>query len=164
MNFYNEETHPDQMYFLSDECENKLSNIHPGLAEVVRRAQAIADIQLVVIHGKRTASEQEEFFRKGVTSGNMSPHLYGTAVDILPMIHGRFSPEAEAADEVATVMRYAADDLNIPIRWGGAWHINDITQWTGLMEDLSAAYLEHSVMEGIRPQLDTHHFEMSIAE
>ena len=50
MNFYNEETHPDQMYFLSDECENKLSNIHPGLAEVVRRAQAIADIQLVVIH------------------------------------------------------------------------------------------------------------------
>ena len=129
----------------------------------MRRAQAIADIQLVVVHGKRTGAEQEEFFRKGVTSGNMSPHLYGTAVDILPMIHGRLSPEAEAADEVATVMRLSASDLNIPIRWGGAWHVNDITEFDGLMEDLSNAYLEHSVLNGIRPQLDTHHFEMSIA-
>ena len=164
MHFYNEETHPDQMYFLSDECENKLSKIHPALAEVVRRAQAISDIQMMVIHGKRSKSEQEEFFRKGVTNGANSPHLYGTAVDILPVIKGRISPEAEVADEVATAMRYAADDLNTPIRWGGAWHVDDITEYDGLMEDLSTMYLEHAVMEGIRPQLDTWHFELSIAE
>ena len=164
MNYYNEETHPDQRYFLSQESEDLLADVHPALAEVVRRAQAIADIQLVVIHGRRTQTQQGEFFRKGVTSGAVSPHLYGTAVDILPVIEGRPSPEAEAADEVATVIRLAADDLNTPIRWGGAWHVNDITKYDGLMEDLSNAYLEHSVMEGIRPQLDTHHFEMSIAE
>ena len=164
MNYYNQETHPDQMHFLSDECDNKLSEIHPALAEVVRRAQAISDIQLMVIHGKRTKSEQEEFFRKGVTNGANSPHLYGTAVDILPVVKGRISPEAESADEVATAMRYAADDLNTPIRWGGAWHVDDITDYEGLMEDLSTMYLEHAVMEGIRPQLDTHHFELSIAQ
>ena len=137
MNYYNEETHPDQKYFLKEECEKMLDEIHPALAEVIRRAQAISDVQLKVIHGKRTGTQQSEFFRKGVTNGTNSPHLYGTAVDILPVIEGRICPEAEAGDEVATVVKYAAEDLNTPIRWGGAWHINDITKWTGLMEDLS---------------------------
>lgn len=164
MNYYNKDTHPDQLYFLSQECENKLSKIHPALAEVVRRAQAISDVQFLVIHGKRTKSEQEEFFRKGITNGANSPHLYGTAVDVLPVIKGRISPEAEVADEIATSMKYAAEDLNTPIRWGGAWHVDDVTVYEGLMEDLSMLYLEHSIMEGIRPQLDTGHFELSIAE
>ena len=117
-----------------------------------------------VIHGRRTQTQQGEFFRKFVTSGAASPHLYGTAVDILPVIEGRPSPEAEAADEVATVIRLAADDLNTPIRWGGAWHVNDITKYDGLMEDLSNAYLEHFV-DGRNSSSTRHtHFEMSIAE
>ena len=78
MNYYNQETHPDQGHFLSVKSEEILQEINPALAAVVRRAQAISDVQLEVFHGKRTAKQQEEFFRKGVTQAATSPHMYGT--------------------------------------------------------------------------------------
>ena len=94
-NYYNLETHPDQKHFLNEESERILSEVNPALAEVVRRAVAISDIELQVIHGKRTGAQQEEFFRKGVTQGGSSPHLYGAAVDIVPIIEGRICFEIE---------------------------------------------------------------------
>ncbi len=162
--YYNEETHPDQKYFLSHDCQHMLNDIHPALAEVVRRAQAISDVQIQVIHGKRTQTQQEEFYRKGVTQGAISPHSYGSAVDLLPVIKGRLCPEIEAMDEIAMCMKYASADLNTPIRWGGAWHCQNLSTYEGMVEDLQNWYLQHCVEEGIRPQLDTHHFELSVAE
>lgn len=63
MNYYNQETHPDQVYCLNEQSEKYLAEINPALAEVVRRAIAISDVELQVIHAKRTAKQQEEFFR-----------------------------------------------------------------------------------------------------
>ena len=63
MNYYNLETHPDQIHCLNEQSEAYLAEVNPALAEVVRRAVAISDIEIQVIHGKRTATLQEEFFR-----------------------------------------------------------------------------------------------------
>lgn len=164
MNYYNEETHPDQKYFLSKKSEKFLDQINPAMAEVVRRAQAISDVQLKVIHGKRISKQQTEFFRKGVTQGSNSPHMYGTAVDVLAVIEGRICPEAETLDEVATSMKYAAADLNTPIRWGGAWQITNLANFNGMLEDAQNWYLEDCVKENVRPQLDPWHFELSVDE
>tara|TARA_B100000073_G_C23352096_1_gene419294 strand:- start:58 stop:552 length:495 start_codon:yes stop_codon:yes gene_type:complete len=164
MNYYNQETHPDQMYFLNKESSELLDEVNSALAEVVRRAQAISDVQMQVIHGKRTSVQQDEFFRKGVTQGAKSPHMYGTAVDIVPVIEGRISMEAEALDEVAMSMKFAAADLNTPIRWGGAWQITNLAKFEGMLEDIQAWYLEECVKEGVRPQLDPWHFELSVDE
>lgn len=163
-NYYNLETHPDQKHFLNEESERILSEVNPALAEVVRRAVAISDIELQVIHGKRTGAQQEEFFRKGVTQGGSSPHLYGAAVDIVPIIEGRICFEIEVFDEVAMSMKYAAEDLNTPIRWGGAWHCENLATFQGMIEDLQNWYIEQCVEHGTRVHLDLPHFELSVAQ
>ena len=162
MNYYNKETHPDQKHFLNEDSEALLNDVQPKLAEVVRRAAAISDIEIQVIHGKRTTEEQDEFFRKGVTqSGAHSAHLYGAAVDIVPVVEGRISPEFEVYDEVAMCMKYAAEDLEVGIRWGGAWHCDDLTQYHGLLEDLQNWYVQWCAENGTRLHLDPHHFELA---
>jgi len=162
MNYYNKETHPDQKYFLTEESEALLEGVQPILAEVVRRAVAISDIEIQVIHGKRTSDDQHEFFRKGVTqSAAHSAHLYGAAVDIVPVVEGRISPEFEVYDEVAMSMKFAAQDLGVGIRWGGAWHCDDLTKYEGLMGDLQNWYIEWCVENGTRLHLDPHHFELA---
>ena len=160
--FYNLETHPDQKHFLNEQSEEYLSEVNPALAEVVRRAVAISDIELQVIHGKRNATQQAEFFRKGVTQGAHSPHLYGAAVDIVPVIEGRMCFEIETYDEVAMSMKYAAQDLNTPIRWGGAWRCPNLAAYEGMIEDLQTWYIEQCVDNGTRIHLDLPHFELAI--
>ena len=164
MTYYNIDTHPDQAYFLSEDSEKILSQINPALEQVVRRAVAISDIEIQVFHGKRTLAEQDEFFRKGVVQGSHSGHIYGAAVDIMPYIRGRMCPETEVFDEVAMSMKYAAADLNTPIRWGGAWHCANLAAFEGIIEDLQTWYIEHCIEHGKRVRLDPHHFELSVAE
>ena len=164
MNYYNQETHPDQMYFLNEKSEEILSELNPALAEVVRRAVAIADIEIQVFHGKRNLVQQDEFFRKGVCQGAHSAHLYGAAVDIMPYVEERPCPEIEIFDEVAMCMKYAAQDLNTPIRWGGAWHCTNLASFEGIIEDLQNWYVEQCVEHGKRVRLDPYHFELSVAE
>ena len=126
MNYYNKETHPDQKHFLNEDSEALLNDVQPKLAEVVRRAAAISDIEIQVIHGKRTTEEQDEFFRKGVTqSGAHSAHLYGAAVDIVPVVEGRISPEFEVYDEVA-MHEICSGGLGSRYSMGRAWHCDDL--------------------------------------
>ena len=161
-NYYNLTTHPDQKHFLNEESEKYLAELNPALAEVVRRAVAISDIELQVIHGKRSGTQQQEFYRKGVTQSGTSPHLYGAAVDIVPIIEGRICFEVETFDEVAMSMKYAAQDLNTPIRWGGAWHCQNLAAYEGMIEDLQSWYIEQCVENSTRICLDLPHFELSV--
>ena len=163
MNYYNQEEIPDQKYFLNERSETMLKEVQPGLAEVVRRAVAISDLEIQVIHGKRTLDQQDEFFRKGATRGTQSVHLYGYAVDLMPIVEGRPCMEAEVYDEVAMCMKLAAEDLNTPIRWGGAWHYDNLCLWQGMMEDLQMDYIDGMRRQGKRPSLDLCHFELSIS-
>ena len=164
MNYYNQETHPDQKFFLNEKSEKLLSEVQVNLAEVVKRAVAISDLDIQVNHGKRTLDQQDEFFKKGVALGANSPHLYGYAVDIVAYIGDRACFELEVYDEVANCMRYAGQDLNTPIRWGGAWQCDNICAYDGMIEDLQAWYIDHCVQQNIRPQLDYQHFELSLSE
>ena len=62
--------------------------------------------------------------------------MYGYAVDLVAFIGDRACFELEVYDEVANCMRYAGQDLNTPIRWGGAWQCNNICAYDGMIEDL----------------------------
>ena len=66
--YYNPDTHPDQKYFLTEQSEEMLTQIQPELAEVVRRAVAISDIEMQVLHGRRTLKQQDEFLNGGSQS------------------------------------------------------------------------------------------------
>jgi peptidoglycan L-alanyl-D-glutamate endopeptidase CwlK len=161
--YYNLSTHPDQMYFLNEESEKMLSEVQPELAEVVKRAVAISDIEIQVLHGKRTKQQQVEFFKKGVAPKATSAHLYGHAVDLGIIIEGRLCYELELYDELALNMKYASEDLHTPIRWGGAWILDTITGYDGLIPDLQNYYIDICREQGQRPQLDIQHFELTVA-
>ena len=56
--------------------EEMLNDIHPALAEVVRRAQAISDIQIQVIHGKEHRHNKMSSFEKELLKGNLPTFLW----------------------------------------------------------------------------------------
>ena len=58
-------------------------------------------------------------------------------------------------------MKWAADDIGVPIRWGAAWHIADIREWDGTMEDAMNDYIDTRRAEGRRPFIDAPHFEIN---
>lgn len=161
--YYNPDTHPDQKYFLTEQSEEMLTQIQPELAEVVRRAVAISDIEMQVLHGRRSLKQQDEFFKKGATEGITSPHLYGYAVDLVALVEGRMCFETEVYDEVANCMKYAGQDLNTPIRWGGAWHCPNLCNFNGLLDELQMSYIDICRERDVRPRLDVNHFELTIA-
>lgn len=164
MNYYNQEEIPDQKHFFTESSEAMLDELQPALAKVTRRALAISDIEFQVVHGMRTRTQHNEFWRKGVTIGNQSTHFYGHAVDLMPIIEGRPCVEAEVFDDVAMCMKLAGADLHVPLRWGGAWHCDNICAFEGIIEDLQMFYIDNMRMQDKRPRLDLSHFELTIAE
>ena len=164
MNYYDKKNIPDQKHFFTESSEKMLKEINPALAEVAKRALAISDIEFQVTHGKRTRNQHNEFWRKGVTIANTSTHFYGHAVDLMPIIEGRPCVEAEAFDDVAMCMKLAGQDLHTPIRWGGAWHCDNLCAFDGILEDLQMYYIDSMREVGKRPRLDYSHFELTIAE
>jgi len=41
---------------------------------------------------------------------------------------------------IADAMKQAAEELDIPLRWGGNWQVDDIRNWEGSAESLAHAY------------------------
>ena len=162
--YYNKEEIPDQKHFLNENSMKLLEGLNHGLSKVVQRAVAISDIEIQVIDGKRNTKQQAEYFRKGACQAATSPHMYGYAVDLLPLIDGRISLECDVYDDIANCMRFAGQDLYTPIRWGGAWHCDNICNYQGLIDDLQVDYIDWCRLHHARPRLDYWHFELSVAE
>ena len=163
-NYYNKETHPDQKYFLTEESEEILAGVAPELAEVVRRAVAISDIEIQVTHGRRTRTQQLELFRKGATQRASSPHMYGQAVDLVAFVEGRPCFEPEVYDEVALNMKFASQDLLTPVRWGGVWSLDNLSSYEGDLGELQCMYMGRCLENGRRPMLDVCHFDLTVSE
>ena len=41
---------------------------------------------------------------------------------------------------IAEAMKQAAEDLGVPIRWGGNWKVTDIRLWKGTAREMRDAY------------------------
>jgi len=90
-----------------------------------------------------------------------SKHLEGRAVDLMVYLGSRGSWELNLYDEVADAMKKGAEACDVGIRWGCAWHIPDIREWNGTMEDAMNAYIDLRRSQGKRPFLDGPHFELA---
>jgi peptidoglycan L-alanyl-D-glutamate endopeptidase CwlK len=64
-------------------------------------------------------------------------------------------------DDIADAMKQAAIDNDVKIRWGAAWHIADIRDWEGTMEEAMNAYIDLRRSQGRRPFIDGPHFELN---
>ncbi len=149
------------MYKLSNRSLDRLSGVDDRLVEVVKAAIQETEVDFGVIQGLRTLEEQKKLFESGASQTMKSKHLDGLAVDLMAYVGGRGSWELNVYDEIADAMKWAADDVGVPIRWGAAWHIADIREWDGTMEDAMNDYIDTRRAEGRRPFIDAPHFEIN---
>ena len=89
-----------------------------------------------------------------------SKHIGGNAVDVVAYIGPRITWELNVYDDIADAFKTAAMEHDLALRWGAAWHIPDIREWQGSMEDAMNAYVDLRRRQGRRPFIDAPHFEV----
>ena len=146
---------------LSQRSLDRLEGVKPDLVKVVKRAIELTTVDFGVIEGVRTEERQKELVAKGASKTMKSKHLDGNAVDLMVYVDGRGCWELNLYDEVADAMRQAAIEEGVPVRWGCAWHIDNIEDYDGTMEEAMNAYIDLRRSQGKRPFLDGPHFELA---
>lgn len=107
--------------------ERRLEGVHPDLQRVVRRAAAITGVRFVVTEGARTLARQRQLVAKGASQTLRSRHLPGGrlnlahAVDLAAKVGGSIRWDWPLYERLAEAMKQAADDVGVPIEWGGDW-------------------------------------------
>ena len=106
-------------YSLGTRSKQNLSGVHPDLVAVVKLAITITEQDFTVIEGIRNINRQRELVKAGKSTTMNSRHITGHAVDMVPW------PvdwnDLERFEVMAEAMKQAADELDIPIVWGGDW-------------------------------------------
>ena len=98
-----------------------LQGVHADLVKVMDRARMIAP-RFVVIEGLRTRTRQQELVSRGASRTMNSRHLTGHAVDIVPLDdRGRISWDWPLYYPLAEAVKQAAQDVGVPVTWGGDW-------------------------------------------
>jgi len=138
-----------------------LQGVDEQLVATVKLAILNTKIDFGVICGIRTMEEQRVLVEKGASKTMRSKHLDGKAVDLMAYIGSRGSWELNLYDDIADAMQEAAVETGAVLRWGAAWHINDIRDWDGTMEDAMNSYVDLRRSQGKRPFIDGPHFEIA---
>lgn len=108
-------------YNFSARSQGNLIGVHQDLVAVTRRALILTEVDFAVIEGLRTLRRQRELVAKGASTTMNSRHLTGHAVDIAPYIDGSIRWDWPPFYKLAAAMKSAADELGVPIEWGGDW-------------------------------------------
>lgn len=115
---------------LSERSIGRLVGVHPDLVRVVKHAITITTNDFSVLEGLRTVERQQELFDHGATTTMNSRHLTGHAVDLAPVIKGQIRWDWPLYHILASAVKQAAHDENVPIEWGGEWlHFPDGPHW-----------------------------------
>ena len=149
-------------YRLGKRSLERLIGVDERLAAVVKHAINISEQDFSVICGVRTVYEQKVLVAKGASQTMKSKHIDGLAVDLMAYIDGgRW--ELNLYDEIADAMAVAAREVDVSIRWGAAWSVPNIAQYSdGNMEDAMNSYIDLRRSQGRRPFIDGPHFELII--
>lgn len=139
---------------------DRLNGVDDSLVVVVKRAIELTTVDFGVSEGLRSIERQKELVAKGASKTMNSKHIDGLAVDLVAYIDGRVSFELNLYDNIADAMAAAAREYGVTIRWGAAWHIDDIGKWEGNMEEAMNTYIDLRRSQGKRPFIDGPHFEL----
>ena len=118
-----------------------LEKVHPQLVEVINEARLIGELEFEVVEGFRSSERQELFFSKGASGSNKSMHQYGLAVSLLAYIDGIPQTSTRVYEELATTMKYAAENVGVGLKWGSALHYPNICNWNSEFDLLVEVYL-----------------------
>ena len=147
---------------LSQRSLDRMEGIDERMISVVKFAITATKTDFGVIQGMRTLEMQKALVAKGASQTMKSKHLEGLAVDLMAYIEGRGSWELNLYDDLADAMKEGANAAGVSVRWGAAWHIDDIRNWEGTMEEAMNAYVDRRREQGRRPFIDGPHFELML--
>ena len=149
---------------LSKRSLSKLEGVDERLAAIVRYAIGETTVDFGVIEGLRSIERQRELVKSGASQTMSSKHIPGEAVDLMAYVGrpARASWELNLYDEIADAMKKGAEAVDVPLRWGCAWHITDIRAWNGTMEEAMNEYIDLRRSQSRRPFLDGPHFELAL--
>jgi len=139
---------------------DRLEGVDDKLIEVVTTAIKYTKVDFGVIEGLRTIERQQELVDRGASKTMKSKHLEGKAVDLVAYIGPRVSWEISLYDDIADAMRQAAIELDVAVRWGGAWTTSNICEWQGTMQQAMTNYIDMRRLQNKRPFIDGPHFEL----
>jgi len=150
---------------LSGRSKTRLIGVHPALVDTVERAIALTKVDFGVTCGVRSVSEQKKLVAAGKSQTMNSKHLpqadgYSHAVDLVAYVGKDVAWELNLYDEIADAMAEAANEEGLPLKWGAAWSVGDITSYVGTMEDAMNDYVDLRRGQGRRPFIDGPHFEL----
>lgn len=148
------------MYELSQRSLDRLDGVDERLVRVVCDAIKLTAVDFGVSEGLRSESRQKELVAKGASKTMKSKHLEGKAVDLVGYIGSQVSWEVTTYDDIADAVKMAAKAEGVKVRWGAAWHIDDICEYDGTMEEAMNDYIDLRRSQGRRPFIDAPHFEL----
>lgn len=114
--------------------EARLQTMENDLQKVYRLALKRSRVDFGIAEGHRSVERQQKLYAQGRTEpGVIVTHVDGInktskhnvipskAGDIYAWVNGRASWDAKHLCYLAGVIQAAADELGVPIRWGGNW-------------------------------------------
>ena len=107
----------------SKKSKEKMKGVHPDLVKVLELAITYTKQDFSITEGVRTKQQQAIYVQTGKSQTMNSKHLvqrdgYSHAVDVVPF---PVSWDLEKFYVIADAIEKAAEQLNVKIRWGGAW-------------------------------------------
>lgn len=104
----------------------RLKGVDETLANVVKRAIEISEVDFTVLEGVRTLERQRELYAQGrtapgkiVTWTMKSRHIEGKAVDLVP--YPLDWNDLDKFNKIKDAMFQAAKELDVNLRWGADW-------------------------------------------
>jgi peptidoglycan L-alanyl-D-glutamate endopeptidase CwlK len=106
---------------LNQRSVDRLNGVHPDLRRVVYRAAEITGHAFIVTEGLRTLERQKALVAAGASKTMKSRHITGHAVDLAAMVGDEVRWDWPLYNQLAAVMKEAAQIEGVPIEWGGDW-------------------------------------------
>lgn len=98
-----------------------LEGVHADLVKVMNLARD-KGAKFIVIEGLRSLERQRQLVAMGASQTMNSRHLTGHAVDVVPVdSNGKISWDWPLYHIIAPIIKSAAEELDIPVKWGGDW-------------------------------------------
>ena len=104
-----------------ERSEKNLVGVHPDLVKVMRLAIEKTTVDFGITEGLRTKERQKELFDQKKSKTMKSRHLTGHAVDVMAYVDGKGSWLWPLYETINKHVQDAADELKVPIVWGGSW-------------------------------------------
>jgi len=109
------------VFKLGKRSVERLQGVHPDLVRVVERAIELSTVDFTVLEGLRSPERQQTLVASGASQTLNSRHITGHAVDLGAWVDNQVDWSWPLYHQIANAMKAAANELGIPIVWGGDW-------------------------------------------